>query len=152
LNQIRSANIKQGSKPSPATGDSHFVEETPQQFLKRHNLGSGGFPQHHRLKEALANRGFVVRQVERFDEAPVWKVVLRPGTVANGRQPTVIRREVTAALRALGHQCLPRDVSALSEGNRLTIGLVWDGGGKPGRLVFTERGWQQLELYPGWRR
>jgi|SRR5579863_5911345 len=139
------------SRPSDSVG-GEIDYETPNQFLKRHNYvrDLGCFSQHHQLRSALTKRGFVVRQVEKFDESSVWSVVLRPGEVAEGREPNVIRHEVSEALHELGQRCRSRDVMAMARGSRLVAAFIWEGGGKPGRLLFSDQGWKCIKPYEDW--
>ncbi len=138
--------------PQPSSTEVFRSEETPLQFLKRHKFARdhGSFPQHHRLKSALTRRGFVVQQVERFEPNSVWSVVLRPGKVANGREPRVIRREIVEALRALGQRCRMCDVAAMSRGERLTAAFIWNARGNPGRLLFSDSDWKHVKFYKDW--
>ena len=73
-------------------------------------------------------RGFIVRSVERLEEHPVWKLILRTGSVTDSRELRVIQRNVSMALREVGCICPPREVTAAVNGNRLIVAFVWDRG------------------------
>src|SRR6267142_1893793 len=120
------------SRVEPAANSVH---ETPKQFFTRHATRLV-FRQHHELQRALASFGFLVENVRRIEEHPVWRLSLRSGSAINGREPRIVRRRVSQALNELGYEYPSRQVEVQVCGDRVKVTFIWHVG-RAGWLAFT---------------
>ncbi len=110
--------------------------DSPRHFLKY--LKENACSYHQLFAWRTAESGFEVRRVvRRNNHANVWGLYLRRGTVAPGQEVVTVKRTVSAILRSLGVDCPPREVEALTKGDRVEAFFMYPQG-VPGTLHFYQ--------------
>jgi len=85
----------------------------------------------------MAEAGFEVRRVVRQPVHPVWGLYLRRGALEPGQEADTVRRAVSSTLGDLCVKCPPREVEALTKGDRIEAFFLFPPG-TPGSLSFFQ--------------